>query len=315
MLARRLSLASCATGVALTMLFTGLLAPRAAGVSEIAPHAGEAQLADAAPAVAVRSAADLIGYYERIGYDLAAIRAGTAPVPRVQPTALPRDLRSVESAKQRKTIFIRTVLPLVLAENDRILEDRRRLAGLIEGTSAGTPPAAADRAWLDERATHYRVDDGDLGELMRRMDIVPPSLALAQSAEESGWGTSRFARDGHALFGQQAARPDTPQMAPLNGADYRIRAFRKIGGSVATYIRNLNTHPAYRGFREARAAMRAKGGPIDGGALLGTLTRYSERGADYIAAVRTIMRQNRLHEFDRARLTPSRHAPLLVSAG
>ena len=140
--------------------------------------------------------------------------------------------------------------------------------------------------------------------LLDRMDIIPPSLALAQSAEESGWGTSRFVREGNALFGQRVFSDDR-HMAPArrdDGKTHSIKVFGAIIDSVRGYVDNLNTHRAYTAFRHDRAAMRASGRPVDAMALAGRLTHYSERGAGYIKTIRSIISVNRLRRLDDARL-------------
>jgi Bax protein len=139
------------------------------------------------------------------------------------------------------------------------------------------------------------------------MDIIPPSLALAQSAEESGWGTSRFARQGNALFGQwtwdrsQGIRPS----AAAASATHAIRRFPTLLAAVRAYARNLNTHRAYASFRLERERLRQQSQPISGFRLATTLTRYSERGGAYVRSLHAIMRGNDLARFDQARLSPA----------
>ncbi len=143
--------------------------------------------------------------------------------------------------------------------------------------------------------------------LKRRVNVVPPSLALAQAAVESGWGTSRFAMKGNALFGQRIWRVDAG-MTPLDvDADtaFRVRSFPSLAASVAAYVHNLNTHRAYGEFRGLRATA-GKDAQVPGGNVLATtLTKYSERGADYVADLLRIIRSNRLTQFDNATLAPA----------
>jgi Bax protein len=136
------------------------------------------------------------------------------------------------------------------------------------------------------------------------VDVVPPSLALAQAAEESGWGTSRFASVGNSLFGQRVWKRGAG-MTPAERdtrARFEVRKFAKLESSVAAYIHNLNSHAAYRGFRDERAAMRDARRPRHGEALVVHLERYSERGTDYVESLRTIIRDNNFGRFDSARL-------------
>ncbi|MDP6344673.1 MAG: glucosaminidase domain-containing protein [Alphaproteobacteria bacterium] len=226
----------------------------------------------------------------RTGYDLTAARGGT-PVPAVFIAHLPRDLAEVGQPEARKDAFLQLLLPLVLRENGRLrgLRDRIR-----------NRPAAI-RAAVFER---YGVAAGDSQTLLRRVDVIPPSLALAQAAIESGWGTSRFAREANNLFGQRIYGRAAKGVAPagVDKAPFKLRAFGDIGASVRAYMHNINTHPAYADLRRARAALRLRGGQLTGSALAHALTRYSERKAAYVQQVRQIMRQNRLLEFDTARL-------------
>jgi Bax protein len=167
--------------------------------------------------------------------------------------------------------------------------------------------SSSERAFLVHLAAQYEVPEGDLDELQRRVDVVPASLALAQGAEESGWGTSRFARQGNAVFGQRTFRKGDG-LVPLRraqGQRYEVKAFNSLYTSVRSYVWNLNTHFAYKSFRSKRAALRNGGKPLNGYALTGTLERYSERGKKYIDTIRVIMRANRLHDFDDVQLLPA----------
>jgi uncharacterized FlgJ-related protein len=139
-----------------------------------------------------------------------------------------------------------------------------------------------------------------------RVDIIPPSLALAQAAEESGWGTSRFADVGNALFGQWTWSEGIAPLEQREGkGDYRIAKFDSPLDSVRAYMLNLNTHAAYRSLRERRREMRVRGDQLSGWELAETLTSYSERGAAYVETLHTIMRVNRLAATDSAYLTDS----------
>ncbi len=241
--------------------------------------------------------------FSELGYDIARIGADRPVVPRLFVSPLPHDLKSVASAAERKKLFIQAILPQVLLVNELIGASRQRLLALRDGIVAGTL-GRRDRAWLGDVKTRYRVDGDDLDALMRRVDAVPVALALAQAAIESGWGTSRFAREGNALFGQWtwARRGGLVPKERDKGASHAIRRFRQIADSVSAYVRNLNTHPAYAEFRAARAALRRAGKPLDGFALAATLGGYSERGAAYIEDIRGIIRHNRLDRFRGAAL-------------
>lgn len=230
------------------------------------------------------------------GYTLDAVRNEGEAVPRVFLAQLPRDLPALQSPDFRKAVFIKMMLPLVLAENERIRQDRARaleIRGLIED---GLPTTTEQLAWLSDLANRYGVEDGNLDELFRRVDAVPPALALAQAALETGWGTSSVAQRGHAMFGQMVFKIDA------NGTEATVKTFSNLGAAVEAYAYNLNTHRAYADFRKVRAHMRSTGRVIDGYELSVHLVRYSERKQDYVQAVRGLIRVNNLQPFDRARL-------------
>lgn len=243
-----------------------------------------------------------------LDYDLESVIAGSAEVPRLFLASLPGDLGQIRETDVRKATFFKTVLPLVLQVNEQIRADRRRLWSIRYRVRSGQPVDAVDRLWLVVASETYRVEAGDLETLARRMDIVPPSLALAQAAEESGWGTSRFVREGNAMFGQWTYADDQA-MTPRDreaGKRHKVRRFETLLESVRAYARNLNTHRAYAGFRKARAALRSGGEPVSGSVLAGKLDRYSERGDAYVDAIRAIIRVNGLERLDDARLQARR---------
>jgi len=248
---------------------------------------------------------------ERLDYTQATWMAGIREVPRLFLTDVPprwRDSVSAEvSIEIKKRLFFRVGAPLALRANELILQDRAR----AESQRDRLDTDADFRAWIGGVAARYGVLD-DAGApldaqaydaLLERLDIVPVSLALAQSAEDSGWGTSRFAAEGNALFGQwswdeNAMRPEQ-QRAELG--NYGIASFETPLESFRAYMHNLNTHAAYAEMRARRAEMRSAGEPISGWELAETLVRYSERGAEYVEGLHTIMRVNRLAAADDAR--------------
>jgi len=151
-----------------------------------------------------------------------------------------------------------------------------------------------------------------LANLLQRVDMVPPSLAAAQMAEESGWGTSRFADLGNAFFGQWSWTKGIRPLAQRSGkGDYRIAAFDKPVGSVTAYVRNLNTSTAYADFRRERERLRKSGSKISGAGLVHTLINYSERREDYIRTLKAIMRVNLLAGVDDAYLADGEHVVLV----
>jgi Bax protein len=253
----------------------------------------------------INSAAVLDRTFTRMGYDLDAIASGESEVPRVFLASMPGDIDKMRETKKRKRLFFKTVLPLVLQVNEEIKQDRKRLDKLIEAKNRGEKIGPVDRLWLIVMAERYKTRRGDLKALLKRVDVIPPSLALAQAAEESGWGTSRFVREGNAMFGQWTTSKAAGTIIPNQrdeGRTHRIKAFDSLLQSVRAYARNLNTHRAYRKLRARRHQLRTQGKPVDGLMLAEQLTSYSERGDGYVKTLRSIIAANKLRPLDLARL-------------
>jgi len=242
-------------------------------------------------ALAAGGAGRLFHAFREGGYTLDGVRDGEGVVPRVLLPHLPKDMQELESIEQRKQVFIKMMLPLLLAENERVLDRREKMADLRHRLETGAAVDPRDREWLSALAERYGVEDGDLDELGRRVDAVPPSLAIAQAALETGWGTSRAAQRAQNMFGHMAYGGGAP-----------TKPFASLAEAVESYVHNLNIHRAYSGFRELRSKMRAEGQIPDGFELARELTRYSERRLDYVRDVRGLIRANNLKPFDRARL-------------
>ena len=262
-------------------------------------------LARAEQTLEIRSARDLEALFVRLKYTPKDWEVGVRTVPRIYLAEIPTTWRARESKEitvpEKKLLFFRLLAPVVLYVNERILEERVR----VEALSRKQTLSPADQAWLRELSGHYQVSAGDTAELLRRVDLIPPSLALAQGASESGWGTSRFADEGNSLFGQwswSGGIKPTEQRTAAHG-DHRIAAFESTGMSVASYALNLNTHNAYRDFRVKREDLRRRGQPIRGQDVVDTMVVYSERGQTYVNELKALMRQNRLDVADEARLT------------
>ena len=237
------------------------------------------------------------------GLRIDEIRRQTISVPRIMVSSMPSDLHLIDDVAARKKIFLKVMLPLILKVNEEILAERRRLEHLDQVVRSGARLSLNDVAWLDYMASLYGAESGDIRKLLHRVDVVPVALALAQSAIESGWGTSRFARNGNAVFGQKAWNSHAG-LVPQDrepGKTHVVRSFRDLRSAVLAYVCNLNRHPAYAAFRDLRARLREKGEPLDSHALAATLDRYAEE-PDYISHVHTVINQNRLTDFDTVRL-------------
>ena len=295
-------------GASVVVLYAAVFGAPLLAVSADAAEAPAVQGLVASPAAAliqVADAASLSQTFSDLGYHLPGVRTA-GDVPRIQVANLPADLVTIEPAAERKSLFILAMLPLVLHANEAILEDRARLLALDKKPRHIWAPG--DHTWIDGLAILYAVDDltGQplIDELIRRVDIIPASLAVAQAAEESGWGTSRFAIEGNAIFGQWTTS-EAEGLRP-SGADkdfkYFIRAFDGLGLSVAAYMLNLNSHAAYVSFRNRRKMQRDQVGDLESIGLAKTLLSYSQRGVDYVVTIRTIIETNGLTEYDQARL-------------
>ncbi len=253
-------------------------------------------------AISPRTADELAGFFRDVSYTLTDIRLGEA-VPPIKVDRVPGDLNT-KDGNERKALFITAILPVVLEVNQRVLADREQLLYLREKiASAPTRVTPIERIWLEDLADRYEATVDRLDELVRRVDIVPPSMAIAQGGVESGWGTSFAARNGNALFGQIQTVGRHSVSVPWKPGAGMPQPFTDVGEATDAYIANLNTHPAYAGFRAERAAMRERGEHPEGYRLIGTLLRYSERGQGYVQFVRQIIRENELGDFDKARLS------------
>lgn len=241
-----------------------------------------------------------------LNYDFEAVLQGRGSVPRITLASLPSGLWQERETAKRKALFLKSVLPLVLQVNEQILKDRTRLKDLAHAQTIGSLEAL-DRLWLAVMAERYGTKRGDIEAVLKRHDVVPPSLALAQAATESAWGSSRFVREGNAMFGQWTFSSQDLGIVPMKrdeGKTHRVRAFSSLYDSIDSYVTNLNKHRAYKEFRDMRAGMRRQDQPLDGMRLAGTLYRYSERGADYVNELRAIISSNDLRLVDGARLSP-----------
>jgi Bax protein len=251
------------------------------------------------------STAKLYDVFKHLGYDLETVREH-GWVPRVFLAALPADMPNIHDSDERKRVFIKMVLPLVLHVNEVIAYDRQRIVALQKEFQRDKTLSIADATWLRSMAAGYGLgDDADFDELLHRVDVIPASLAVAQAAVESGWGTSRYAHEGKALFGQYTFK-DGDGLTPREreeGKTHKIKSFESLLDAVKAYAANLNTNPAYDDFRKTRAKMRAKDVDPDGYDLAQTLLKYSELREAYVKALRKIIDSNELSRFDDVRLS------------
>ena len=243
----------------------------------------------------------VIQLFKDVDYDLRTVRNEKLVKP-IYFTQFPRDLDNLQSVQLKKETFIKIVLPLIVAENEKILDDREKLKNLIEKKFT----TDLEKQWLRQKLLEYKVKKGNLDELLFRMDMIPVSIALAQAAKESGWGTSRFALEGNAIFGQWTW--DGQGIAPLKrdgDKNHKILKFPILRASVKAYKNNLNTHKSYLKFRDKRKSLRDKNKNITGLALTDTLKNYAQTGSEYTKILNQIITQNRLSDFELVKLVNS----------
>ena len=247
------------------------------------------------------NAATIKQLFEDTNYTLEDVRKKKLVKP-VALTLLPNEIKKIENSKKRKEFFIQIVLPLILKENNNIRLDRKRLFSIINKSNNTN----LEKKWLEKKYKQYGVPSKDLSVLKIRMDEVPVSLALAQAAKETGWGTSRFAQEGNALFGQWTWSGEglKPKDSDKNEG-HKVMKFNVLQASVRAYQRNLNTHSSYKAFRKARAKLRDEGKSLDSLILSKFLDEYAQTGEKYVEVLQQIIKQNNLKDFDDAKLLPS----------
>ena len=239
--------------------------------------------------------------FEDENYNLNEIRKNKLVKP-INIDLLPNEIKSIENSKKRKEFFIQIILPLILDENKKIKLERRTLFSILNKNSN----SEAERNWLKSKFKQYGVVNRDLTTLKIRMDIIPVSLAIAQAAKETGWGTSRFAQEGNALFGQWTFSGEGIKPARSDGNDtHKVMKFKILKASVRAYHRNLNTHKSYREFRKVRAIQRDVYGELNSLELVNYLDKYAATGNEYIKILKKIISQNKLTDFDDAKILPN----------
>ena len=247
------------------------------------------------------SASTIKQLFEDTGYNLNDVRKKKLVKP-VALTLLPQEIKMIENSKKRKEFFIQIVLPLIIEENNNIKLDRKTLFTIINKSNN----SVSEKQWLERKYKQYGVKSKDLSTLKIRMDEIPVSLAIAQAAKETGWGTSRFALEGNALFGQWTWSGEglKPKEAK-EGESHKVMKFNILQASIRAYQRNINTHSTYKDFRKARAKLRDSNKPLDSIELSKYLNKYAETGNQYVEVLQKIIKQNKLQDFDDAKLLPA----------
>ncbi|MDP7541430.1 MAG: glucosaminidase domain-containing protein [Candidatus Pelagibacter bacterium] len=248
------------------------------------------------------SAPTLNQLFKDTKYSLKEVRKTKLVNPGNSINLLPKEIKQIENTKKRKEFFIRIVLPLILEENYLIRLDRKKLFVILNKNNN----TESEQKWLKSKFKKYGVVNRDFTTLKMRMDEIPVSLAIAQAAKETGWGTSRFALEGNALFGQWTWSGEGIKPASADSdSKHKVMKFKVLQASVRAYQRNLNTHSSYRKFREARAIQRDNDGKLNSLELVKYLDKYAETGKEYTVVLKKIIKQNSLTDFDGVKLLPS----------
>ena len=247
------------------------------------------------------SASTINQLFKDENYNLKDIRKNKLVKP-INIDLLPSEIKSIENVKKRKALFIQIILPLILDENKKIKLERKTLFSILNKNSN----SEEERNWLKSKFKQYGVVNRDLTTLKIRMDEIPVSLAIAQAAKETGWGTSRFAQEGNALFGQWTYDGDGIKPAGSSESEtHKVMKFKILKASVRAYQRNLNTHLSYKKFRKIRAIQRDVYGSLNSLELVDYLDKYAETGIEYTKTLKKIIEQNKLLDFDDAKILPT----------
>ena len=247
------------------------------------------------------SAATIQELFKSTNYNLDDVRKNKLVKP-VTLTLLPEEITKIENSVKRKNLFIQIILPLIIKENNYIRLDRRKLFSILNKNKN----SRIEKRWLGLKFKQYGVINKDVSTLKIRMDEIPVSMAIAQAAKETGWGTSRFAQEGNALFGQWTWSGEGIKPAGAdNNSTHKVMKFKILQASVKAYQRNLNTHSSYKEFRGARAELRDNKKKLDSLILSNYLDKYAETGKQYVKILQQIIKQNQLTDFDDAKLLPS----------
>jgi len=254
------------------------------------------------PSDTVRLSANVIEQiFKDTNYNIKDVRKNKFVKP-VSLSLLPNEMKKIESSQKRKNLFIQIILPLILAESNQIKADRKKLFSILNKSNN----SKAESKWLKKKFKQYGVKNNDLPVLKIRMDEIPTSLAIAQAAKESGWGTSRFALEGNALFGQWTYSDNGIKPLNTNGDEkHKVMKFKILKASIRAYYRNLNTHSSYKIFRKIRAESRDNEEKLDSLILVNYLDKYAATGKEYVKVLKQIINQNSLKDFDDVKLLPT----------
>lgn len=237
----------------------------------------------------VQNLSELKKHYSGKKYNLKDIRNYDADLPHISLNKLPSDWDQL-SYQDKKSLFIKVVLPLILQNNEEISQERDRFLVLSKLNKEAL--TNEELAFLEKLYQKYKTKDPQ--QLRQRIDLIPPSIAVAQAIEESGWGMSYFALKGNALYGQVG----TSGLRARKNTSRFVRDFPDLLSSIRSYSLNLNTHKAYKKFRQQRAEMRQSGEALDAYLLVNCLDQYSTKKGQYVKNIKKIIELYDLEAFD-----------------
>ncbi len=246
-------------------------------------------------------------FFLNSGYDLQKIRNKEADVPRIFIQSLPDDFNMIESAKDKKDLFIKFLLPLILKKNEELKEKREKLLKIQEKIDKKQKLSDEETKFFEYIQQEYKTETGDIKDVLVKLDEISVSMALGQAVQETGWGESRFLIKGNSIFaewtwGGEGMLP----RARKNGLIHRIKTFPTLYDSVDSYANNLNRTRYYAGFRRMRAKLREQNKPLFGRWLMSSMVHYSTEKDRYILDVKRIIRDNRFDDFNDVKLEPKK---------
>ena len=238
---------------------------------------------------------DLVNVFNKNNYNYEAVLK-YKKVPNLYISTLPEDFSNIVSSSKKKSLFVQSILPLIVKENNRIETLNNKIKNLKNNFSNIN---RSEAMWLGKMMSSYKVKSNDINDLIIKVDIIPVSIALGQAAIESGWGTSRFAMEGNALYGQWSWKTGSgivPKERDVNEV-YEIKSFLSLSNSVASYMKNLNTHQNYKNFRINRKLLREHNIPVLGTYLYQYLDKYAV-DSNYSNTLKKIIDTNKFEELE-----------------
>lgn len=253
---------------------------------------------DKAQIIEPETTSSLQDFFQTLDYNWTRLENGAPPFILEK---IPEDINNTGSIETKKRAFFMGLLPMILIANQEIKNEREEIKRILARHESRVTQNG-DKERLTRIAARYGLrgnaftDQWIRKRLLRRVDTIPPSLVLAQAANESAWGTSRFAQRGNNLFGEWTFRSGSG-IVPAErseGEFHELRKFPSLYESIRSYMNNLNSHGAYHELRQIRESLRREGKPVTGMALANGLQQYSERGEDYIREIKAMIRHNQL---------------------